>query len=717
MLKRGEKMKKLSVVLVAAIALNLIFSVPGIGCFEVLADTVSENTVSNNSASKETNKAVVNTTEEDEEEEDDLKESREKLKALADQYPILVLVYHITTANLVDVPGGSNVTGSINMGEQASVKDFGIDEAGRIWYLVEAVNGATGYIEGQYIVTNDTRFNEWEESELSSRAGDYLATETTVDDLRWFPEGYRAALTQLLQAHPNWTFVPYTTGIQWNEAVANERVGVKSLVHANASDSWKSKDEGDYDQATGTYIVKSGTSWYRASEMGVGYCMNPMNYLDEDHIFAFEQLAYVGGKNDDANAIRSIINGTFVQGLEGTFVTAGQQSGVSPIHLSSRVIQEQGRAGSGQLANGSLGYYNLFNIEASGTAAQIVARGLACAQRNNWTTKESSIIGGAHFLGQNYINVGQNTVYFQKFNVTTVNRYNHQYMQNIQAPMSESVSTARAYRNAGIINAPHVFAIPIYYNTPAASGEVAEKFVTNLYNVILDREPDADGLRGWTDALMQGYTACDLIYGFFNSDEMRNKNLTNELFVAYAYAAILGRAPDEAGRQAWVNELNLGVSRNTIIKGFAESPEFTAQCSAYGIERGMYTKLAPMDLNPGQTKFVTRLYKNILLRGADDTGLNGWTKALQDGATGCQIVEGFVYSDEFLGRNYSDEEYVEIMYNTILGRGSDAAGKAAWVQVCRQQGRQKCLAGFVYSPEFFILCNDYGIGVGTLTRQ
>lgn len=44
--------------------------------------------------------------------------------------------------------------------------------------------------------------------------------------------------------------------------------------------------------------------------------------------------------------------------------------------------------------------------------------------------------------------------------------YNHQYMQNIQAPRSESSSTRKMYANAGTLNSAFVFKIPVYENMP-----------------------------------------------------------------------------------------------------------------------------------------------------------------------------------------------------------------------------------------------------------
>ena len=127
--------------------------------------------------------------------------------------------------------------------------------------------------------------------------------------------------------------------------------------------------------------------------------------------------------------------------------------------------------------------------------------------------------------------------------------------------------------------------------------------------------------------------------------------------------------------------------------------------------------MEPADKNINATKFVVRLYRNILGRDADPTGLNTWTKDLISGKPACPVVEGFFYSNEFQNAGYSNDQFVEILYRTILGRESDAAGKADWVgRLNAGESKSRILAGFVYSNEFRELCAQYGIRVGELTR-
>jgi len=93
-----------------------------------------------------------------------------------------------------------------------------------------------------------------------------------------------------------------------------------------------------------------------------------------------------------------------------------------------------------------------------------------------WMTPGESIIGGARWLAASYINRGQFTSYLQKFNVNPNAHHpvhNHQYMTNIRAPRNESRMSHTAYNNAGLLNLPLRFSIPVFNGMPAE---------TNLFN-------------------------------------------------------------------------------------------------------------------------------------------------------------------------------------------------------------------------------------------
>lgn len=175
---------------------------------------------------------------------------------------------------------------------------------------------------------------------------------------------------------------------------------------------------------------------------------------------------------------------------------AGEKNNVSPYMLASRLIQEQGRNGSSSLisgtyegANGELkGYYNYFNIQASGNTDQaVIENGLKCAKGtlnycsgNNWDSPYASIVGGSKFVYKKYVGIndtynvkGQMTLYLQKWDPYGPKLGGHQYMQNIQAPVSESITTFNSYASyPDYKNYSYVFYIPIYEGAPNTEDKI-----------------------------------------------------------------------------------------------------------------------------------------------------------------------------------------------------------------------------------------------------
>jgi subtilisin family serine protease len=113
----------------------------------------------------------------------------------------------------------------------------------------------------------------------------------------------------------------------------------------------------------------------------------------------------------------------------------------------------------------------------------------------------------------------------------------------------------------------------------------------------------------------------------------------------------------------------------------------------------------------GVSAFVTRFYQQCLDRNPDTPGLNGWVLALSNGALyGADVANGFIFSQEFINRNTSNEEFVTILYRAFFDREPDTGGYDDWVNYINSgASRQEVLNGFIYSIEFENLCKSYGI--------
>ena len=277
-----------------------------------------------------------------------------------------------------------------------------------------------------------------------------------------FPELYKVRLRELHKAHPNWGFVAYKTGIAWSTALSKQTSGGRSLV----SGSYPSK------YRDGSKQYEKG--WYKANSKVVAYYMDPRNFLNENAICMFEDLSYKP-KYQTTSVVSAILAPTKLPGYGFTadiFVNAGKKCNVSPVFLASRARQETGSGGDAVNGTKVLGtkVYNCFNIGAFGGTNPLY-NGLLYASSKGWTTPAKAVEGGAQELAKNYINQGQFTGYYQRFNVRNGESKvaTHQYMTNIMAPYSEAVSTKNSYSRYGILSQPLVFEIPIYDSMPAST--------------------------------------------------------------------------------------------------------------------------------------------------------------------------------------------------------------------------------------------------------
>ncbi|MCH5167272.1 MAG: hypothetical protein J1F35_05200 [Erysipelotrichales bacterium] len=364
----------------------------------------------------------------------------------------------------------------------ALVADKGGCSAG--WYNVKA-SGKNGYVCSSYAriiettVVVDPAAQSACEQELS-KAG--------------FPKQYWSGLCSLKLAHPNWTFNPINTGLDFKVAVEKESACKKNTISTSNQEYIDTSCTGSFD------------SGYKAvSQKAVAYYLNPTNFFDEKNIFMFESNYVNKNVSDDlyASTSKSIL-GTFMvdnlPSLTTAINNACRTKEVNQVMISSRIRQEigTGKATSntyaGQLLSCISGnyttrwgtvdpqdnlsmdyYYNFFNVGVNdGSNGDAAYKSVLYAKRHGWggtgdqaKDLELAIGGGVDFLKNKYITVGQDTIYFQKFNthpVNSSNLYVNQYMSNIAAPVSEASIAYNAYKFANMLNSPFIFNIPVYNN-------------------------------------------------------------------------------------------------------------------------------------------------------------------------------------------------------------------------------------------------------------
>lgn len=316
--------------------------------------------------------------------------------------------------------------------------------------------GNTGYVCGEFInFTNEGKYY----NELRN-AG--------------FPESYLQSLNSLKELHPNWEFVAYKTGLDFNTVISKQSIVGKSYIQVsdpNGKDSvLLSLDGLSYNPDTKTFNQMESGGWYAANKATIAYYMDVRNFLNSRDIYMFEKNIY-NTNNQTSKAVETIAGSTKLKDYVEEFVKSANLSGnnISPTLLVTRSRQEVVVAGGGlsSAANGSKGYYNFYNIGAFSKCVNPVLCGNNFAAGKGWTTASSAIAGGASFINDNYVKKGQDTIYFEKFNVTNNNTYSNQYMTNISAPRSEADYLYKGYTGANTIDAKTDFIIPVYENMPS----------------------------------------------------------------------------------------------------------------------------------------------------------------------------------------------------------------------------------------------------------
>ena len=199
--------------------------------------------------------------------------------------------------------------------------------------------------------------------------------------------------------------------------------------------------------------------------------------------------------------------------------------------------------------------------------------------------------------------------------------------------------------------------------------------VYRLYKATLNRESDAGGLKSWVNALeTSSITLQQAADGFTGSPEFQAKygSLDNGAFVDLLYRNVLDRAPDAEGFQNWVDAINGGMSRNQVVLNFSESQEH--------VERTRAEVEAELWLRDDQAAAVARLYDSVLDRLPDAGGLATWKEALQTGMSLNQVADGFTGSAEFQSKygNLDDTAFVQQLYRNVLDREGEASGVEGW---------------------------------------
>ncbi|HVX09989.1 MAG TPA: CARDB domain-containing protein [Pirellulales bacterium] len=200
-----------------------------------------------------------------------------------------------------------------------------------------------------------------------------------------------------------------------------------------------------------------------------------------------------------------------------------------------------------------------------------------------------------------------------------------------------------------------------------------EKYVSAVYEDVLGRLPDPGGLAYWSNLIDTGTEISSVAQSIAHSAEYYAN-----FVIKPAYLNLLGRAADDAGVTFWTHQMVNGLTDQELEAGFVSSAEFYA--------------------NAGGTNsdWIEAIYKLLLGRTADQSGVDYWNNQLTNGATLYDVAVKIANSTE------NNTQLIDADYEHYLGRAADPDGLAYWLQqFANGQTNEDVISGFTGSQEYY----------------
>ncbi|GGG87534.1 mannosyl-glycoprotein endo-beta-N-acetylglucosamidase [Staphylococcus pragensis] len=172
-------------------------------------------------------------------------------------------------------------------------------------------------------------------------------------------------------------------------------------------------------------IQRNAYGWANASTSEIKNAMNS-DALSKNDTLKYQFLRLDRPQNLSVAGMNKLLKGKGVLENQGqAFSEAAKAAGINEIYLIAHALIETGN-GQSQLAKGAdvvnnyvnpnsaNKYYNVFGIAAYDSTP--LSSGINYAKNAGWNSVSKAIIGGAKFIGQDYIKAGQNTLYKMRWN-------------------------------------------------------------------------------------------------------------------------------------------------------------------------------------------------------------------------------------------------------------------------------------------------------------
>ncbi|RST72472.1 mannosyl-glycoprotein endo-beta-N-acetylglucosamidase, partial [Siminovitchia acidinfaciens] len=338
------------------------------------------------------------------------------------------------------------------------------------WARVTA-NGQTGYVSTQYLSSGSNAPGDLDNGTKTTEYSNYNLTldEMVKIQMAATPQTDKKYQTYIREdalrldslANPkSGTVKSGNWNVRTGAATSFSAVGlVQSGTNMKILSSVKGADGYTW------YQVEYNKTWVNAAPEDVKYYLDPNNFIN-DPVKSLQFINLSKTANAQAQEINEkILSGKgILSGKAAAFIEAGKIHGVNEMYLISHALLETGN-GKSQLANGVVvngkTVYNMYGIGAfDGVAVQ---KGAEFAYNAGWFTPEAAIIGGAQFIGNNYISAGQNTLYKMRWNpqaASNTGKATHQYATDIGWAVKQITQIHNLYT---LVNSyTLVYDIPVY---------------------------------------------------------------------------------------------------------------------------------------------------------------------------------------------------------------------------------------------------------------
>lgn len=218
-----------------------------------------------------------------------------------------------------------------------------------------------------------------------------------------------------------------------------------------------------------------------------------------------------------------------------------------------------------------------------------------------------------------------------------------------------------------------------------------EAIVTAIYERVLSRLPEQDGLDFWSNAL-QTQSIVQIALDIVQSNEFSTNFPSADKAITQFYQAFLDRQPDEAGLAYWAEMLQSGTSTTKVLQSFLQTPEALSKLLfvAGSALTGESSEVPVSDDTPG-----------VSINGGsgDDTLEGGAGNDTIGGGDGNDLITGQAGDDLLQGAEDNDTIYGSAGNDTIYGgEGSDYLyGEDGW----------NTLTGRTEGDNFIITGNDW----------